>query len=50
MQLIYRINRAGTTVIVATHDSQMVDRMRRRVIQMSEGRVVRDEAGGAYRA
>ena len=47
MQLIYRINRTGTTVIVATHDSQMVDRMRRRVIEMSEGRVVRDEAGGA---
>jgi cell division transport system ATP-binding protein len=49
MQLIYRINRAGTTVIVATHDSEMVDRMRRRVIEMSEGRVVRDEAGGGYR-
>jgi len=48
MQLIYRINRAGTTVIVATHDSQMVDRMRRRVIEMSEGRVVRDERGGMY--
>jgi cell division transport system ATP-binding protein len=48
MQLIYRINRAGTTVIVATHDSHMVDRMRRRVIEMSEGRVVRDEAGGMY--
>ena len=48
MQLIYRINRAGTTVIVATHDSQMVDRMRRRVIEMNEGRVVRDEAGGMY--
>ena len=44
MQLIYRINRAGTTVIVATHDSEMVDRMRRRVIEMNEGRVVRDEA------
>jgi len=50
MQLIYRINRAGTTVIVATHDSEMVDRMRRRVIEMNEGRVVRDQAGGAYRA
>jgi cell division transport system ATP-binding protein len=50
MQLIYRINRAGTTVIVATHDSEMVDRMRRRVIEMNEGRVVRDEAGGGYRA
>jgi cell division transport system ATP-binding protein len=48
MQLIYRINRAGTTVIVATHDSQMVDRMRRRVIEMNEGRVVRDERGGMY--
>ena len=48
MQLIYRINRAGTTVIVATHDSEMVDRMRRRVIEMNEGRVVQDEAGGMY--
>jgi cell division transport system ATP-binding protein len=46
MQLIYRINRAGTTVIVATHDSEMVDRMRRRVIEMNEGRVVRDAIGG----
>ena len=46
MQLIYRMNRTGTTVIVATHDSEMVDRMRRRVIEMNEGRVVRDEAGG----
>ena len=50
MQLIYRINRAGTTVIVATHDSEMVDRMRRRVIEMNEGRVVRDQVGGGYRA
>jgi cell division transport system ATP-binding protein len=49
MQLIYRINRAGTTVIVATHDSEMVDRMRRRVIEMNEGRVVRDQLGGGYR-
>jgi cell division transport system ATP-binding protein len=49
MQLIYRVNRAGTTVIVATHDSEMVDRMRRRVIELNEGRVVRDEATGAYR-
>ena len=43
MQLLYRMNRTGTTVIVATHDSEMVDRMRRRVIELSEGRVVRDE-------
>ena len=48
MQLIYRINRTGTTVIVATHDKEMVDKMRRRVIALDEGRLVRDEAGGAY--
>jgi cell division transport system ATP-binding protein len=48
MQLLYRINRTGTTVIVATHDHAMVDRMRRRVIELAEGRVVRDEAGGLY--
>ena len=49
MQLLYRMNRTGTTVIVATHDSEMVDRMRRRVIELREGRVVRDERGGLYR-
>ena len=43
MQLLYRINRTGTTVVVATHDVAMVDRMRRRVIELAEGRVVRDE-------
>jgi cell division transport system ATP-binding protein len=48
MQLLYRINRAGTTVMVATHDSAMVDKMRRRVIELSAGRVVRDEPGGLY--
>jgi cell division transport system ATP-binding protein len=48
MQLLYRINRTGTTVIVATHDNEMVDKMRRRVIELSEGRVVRDEATGMY--
>ncbi len=48
MQLLYRINRTGTTVIVATHDKQMVDRMRRRVIELSAGRVIRDEATGSY--
>ena len=36
MQLLYRINRTGTTVVVATHDKAMVDRMRRRVIEVSE--------------
>jgi cell division transport system ATP-binding protein len=48
MQLLYRINRTGTTVLVATHDSTMVDRMRRRVIELTEGRIVRDEAAGLY--
>src|SRR3954451_7258844 len=49
MQLIYRINKAGTTVLVATHDSHMVDRMRRRVIELQSGRIIRDEATGLYR-
>jgi cell division transport system ATP-binding protein len=48
MQLLYRINRTGTTVVVATHDKEMVDRMRRRVIQLEQGRVIRDEAAGLY--
>jgi cell division transport system ATP-binding protein len=48
MQLLYRINRAGTTVMVATHDSAMVDKMRRRVIELKRGRIVRDEATGRY--
>jgi cell division transport system ATP-binding protein len=50
MQLLYRINRAGTTVIVASHDNAMVDRMRRRVIELRRGRIVRDEASGLYGA
>jgi cell division transport system ATP-binding protein len=49
MQLLYRMNQTGTTLIVATHDRDMVDRMRRRVIQLEEGRVVRDERAGRYR-
>jgi cell division transport system ATP-binding protein len=50
MQLLYRINRTGTTVLVATHDVAMVDRMRRRVIELSEGQVVRDERAAGYLA
>ena len=49
MQLIYRINRTGTTVLVATHDKEMVDKMRRRVIELREGRIIRDEQSGLYR-
>ncbi|MEA2146794.1 MAG: cell division transport system ATP-binding protein [Solirubrobacteraceae bacterium] len=48
MRLLYRINRTGTTVLVATHDHTMVDKMRRRVLELSQGRVVRDEATGRY--
>ena len=48
MQLLYRINRTGTTVVVVTHDREMVDKMRRRVIELDEGRIVRDEAAGMY--
>ncbi len=48
MRLLYRINRAGTTVLVATHDQAMVDKMRRRVLELHAGRVVRDEAAGRY--
>ena len=48
MQLLYRINRTGTTILVATHDQAMVDKMRRRVLELSHGRLVRDEAAGLY--
>ena len=48
MRLLYRINRTGTTVLVATHDQAMVDKMRRRVLELHQGRVVRDEAAGRY--
>jgi cell division transport system ATP-binding protein len=48
MQLLYRINRAGTTVLMATHDREMVDKMRRRVIALEDGRVARDDRRGGY--
>ena len=48
MQLLYRINRAGTTILMVTHDREMVDKMRKRVIQLEEGRLARDERRGAY--
>ena len=50
MQLLLRINRTGTTVVVATHDREMVDRMRKRVIALDGGRMVRDERRGVYDA
>jgi cell division transport system ATP-binding protein len=48
MQLLYRINRTGSTVIVATHDHTLVDRMRRRVIELDRGHMVRDEQDAGY--
>jgi cell division transport system ATP-binding protein len=48
MRLLDRINRTGTTVVMATHDQAIVDRMRRRVIQLAQGRVVRDQQHGEY--
>ncbi len=48
MKLLDRINRTGTTVVMATHDAAIVDSMRRRVVELSAGRVVRDQARGVY--
>ncbi len=48
MQLLHRINRIGTTVLVATHDREMVDVMRKRVVALENGRIVRDKARGVY--
>jgi cell division transport system ATP-binding protein len=48
MQLLYRINRSGTTNLMVTHDREMVDNMRRRVIALEDGRLVRDERRGGY--
>jgi cell division transport system ATP-binding protein len=48
MRLLDRINRTGTTVIMATHDATVVDNMRRRVIELDRGAVVRDEAQAMY--
>jgi cell division transport system ATP-binding protein len=48
MRLLDRINRTGTTVIMATHDATVVDNMRRRVIELDRGAVVRDEGQALY--
>ena len=48
MQLLYRINRSGTTILMVTHDREMVDKMRKRVIQLEDGRLARDERGAGY--
>jgi cell division transport system ATP-binding protein len=48
MLLLERINRTGTTVLMATHDHSIVDSMRRRVVELSLGQVVRDDSRGVY--
>ena len=48
MQLLDRINRTGTTVVVATHDEVLVNWMRRRVVELDHGTVIRDQARGVY--
>ncbi len=48
MRLLDRINRTGTTVIMATHDSNIVNQMRRRVVELDRGRIIRDQARGVY--
>lgn len=48
MRLLDRINRTGTTVLMATHDSTIVDQMRRRVLELADGALVRDQSQGVY--
>jgi cell division transport system ATP-binding protein len=48
MKLLDRINRTGTTVVMATHDQQIVDQMRKRVIELEKGLLVRDQSRGVY--
>lgn len=48
MSILNRINKTGTTVVVATHDREMVDSMRKRVIALTDGKVTRDQMRGVY--
>ncbi len=48
MKLLDRINKTGTTVVMATHDASIVDQMRRRVLELRDGELVRDQAKGVY--
>jgi cell division transport system ATP-binding protein len=48
MSLLERINRTGTTVVMATHDNNIVDAMRRRVIELEFGKIIRDQSRGVY--
>ncbi|MGC0273905.1 cell division ATP-binding protein FtsE [Pseudactinotalea sp. Z1739] len=50
MRLLDRINRTGTTIVMATHDDEIVDQMRKRVVELVDGQMVRDQARGVYGA
>ena len=49
MKLLDRINRTGTTIVMATHDHAMVDEMRKRTVEIANGRIIRDEQSGSYK-
>jgi cell division transport system ATP-binding protein len=48
MKLLDRINKTGTTIVMATHDDEIVDQMRKRVVELEDGKVVRDQSRGVY--
>jgi cell division transport system ATP-binding protein len=48
VRLLDRINRTGTTIVMATHDDDIVDQMRKRVVELDDGALVRDEDRGVY--
>lgn len=48
MSLLNKINKTGTTILIATHDREMVDSMRKRVIALEDGKIIRDQARGVY--
>ena len=48
MRLLDRINRTGTTIVMATHDNGIVDQLRKRVVELDDGELVRDQVRGVY--
>lgn len=50
MRVLDRINRTGTTLVMASHDEEIVDQMRKRVVELVDGRGVRDQSRGVYGA
>ena len=50
MRLLDRINRTGTTIVMATHDHDIVNQLRKRVVELEDGQIVRDENQGVYGA